>query len=207
MITLERFDTKRAAAHHALESVNAHLSAALGQTVEITLAARADGETLDRMLELEHEIFAIEDNVYSREDILSCLREEDSLLLLLRIDGRLEGYVFGYDEDVDHPIVEGTDYFLDSALVSSAYEQKGIGAAAAVVVLLLLYLMDYRAIGITTEVRDKTGRELVKFYKKLGFIDGVTDSREDYAMKIDLNDEIIARLGAPLGIGVEGRAE
>lgn len=203
MITLERFGPRAETVRLALQAFNIRLSRMLGKEVALSLAAAADEQTLARMQELENEIFAIEDNVYSKADILSCLGEEDSLLLLLHIEGRLEGYAFGYDDDPEHPQVDGTDYFLDSALVSSAYEQLGIGSAAAGVVLLLLYLMGYRDIGLTTEVRDKTGRELVNFYEKLGFSRGVTERHDDYAMKIHLDQALINKLCTQLGISGE----
>ena len=200
MITLERFGAHADAARHALEAVAATITRAVGRSATLTLETAADAATLERMLELEQEIFAIEDNVYSRQDILDCLAEEDSLLLLLRIGGRIEGYVFGYDEDPADPVVKGADYFLDSALVAAAYEQKGIGAATAGVVLLLLYLAGYRDIGLTTEPRDRTGRELVKFYRKLGFTDAETAQRSNYAMKIHLDGAFAARMADSLGI-------
>lgn len=200
MISLDRLGDRGDVVRRALNAINDNLSARLGKQVLLSLESSVDEPTLERMLELEEEVFSIEENVYTRQDILECLAEEDSLLMLLRVDGRIEGYVFGYDEDPDQPAVKGTDYFLDSALVSTAYEQKGIGASAAGVVLLVIYARGYRDVGITTEVKDKTGRELVKFYEKLGFVRAVTDRADDYAMKIGLNDEIIAGVCAKLGL-------
>ena len=152
------------------------------------------------MEELEREVFTVEDNVYSEQDIMECLAEEDSILLLMMIDGKIEGYSFGYDEDVDNPTVRGTDYFIDSAVVSLQYEHKGIGTVIAGVILLMLYLMGYREIGILTEEKDKTGRELVKFYRKLGFEEVGRTEESGCAMKITLTNQLFKDACARLGI-------
>lgn len=199
MITFESLGPAAATARRTLASVSARLSGVLGKETQLTLEPAIDEPMLQRMLELERELFTIENNVYSKEDILSCLGEEDSLLVLLRIGGRIEGFVFGYDDDIEHPIVEGTEYFVDSAVVSSAYERLGIGTATGAVVLFLLYLAGYRDIGLTTEVRDKSGRELVKFYESLGFTRGITNLPDNYAMKIHLSEEFMNKLSAYLG--------
>lgn len=101
--------------------------------------------------------------------------------------------------------MEGTDYFVDSAVVSLAYEAKGIGSRAGLMVLYLLYLLGYRSIGITTEPRDKTGRELIGFYHKLGFTEAPTKRPGSWAMKIELSDALVQKLATQLLGGDAGR--
>jgi GNAT superfamily N-acetyltransferase len=198
MLTLERFGDRQPLAQQALQGMSLQLTRLLGEPAELQLVGELDDALLARMLELEKEIFLVEDNVYDEADIRECLAEEDSMLLVLRISGKVQGYVFGYDDDPQDPVVEGTDYFVDSAVVSLAYEAKGIGTHAGMVVLLLLFLMGYRRIGITTEVRDKTGRELVRFYQKLGFTEAPTKQPDDYGMKIELNDALVEQMMSQL---------
>lgn len=200
MITLERLIEHQELLSKAIHALNTRLSQITGKPTTVTLQAATDDKMLERMQELENEVFSIEDNVYSREDIQSCLQEEDSLLLTLQVDDRIEGYVFGYDDDVENPVVKGTEYFVDSAVVSLQYQAMGIGSTVGVLVLLVLYLVGYEKIGITTEVRDKTGRELVSFYHKLGFVDAETESGDDYAMMITLDDQLINRFYKVLGL-------
>ena len=203
MIDLESFEKNKKQAAIILETLNALLTGMLKQEASISFVNRVDDQILDRMIELEKEIFSVEDNVYSKEDILESLAEEYSFLILLKINGEIQGYVFGYDDDPEDPNIEGTDYFLDSALVSLKYEQKGIGTMLSGVVLLLLYLLGFDKIGITTEEKDKTGRELVKFYNKLGFMEARTrGSREEgeVGMKIILTPELINNIGKKLNL-------
>ena len=200
MITLDSLTEHQDLLNNAVHALNARLSQITGKPTSVSLQATADDTLLQRMIELEKEIFSIEDNVYSREDILSCLQEEDSLLLTMQVDDRIEGYVFGYDDDVENPVVKGTEYFVDSAVVSLQYQAMGIGSIVGIFVLLVLYLVGYKRIGITTEVRDKTGRELVGFYHKLGFVDAQTQSGDDYAMMITLDEQMVNKLCTALGL-------
>ncbi len=205
MITLDSFGEKKKEAVLALDTINALLAGLLKQEASLSLVAQADDKTLDRMSELEKEVFSIEDNVYSKEDIIESLAEEYSLLMLLKINNKIEGYVFGYDDDPENPNVEGTEYFIDSALVSLRYEHLGIGTMLSGVVLLLLYLLGFKKIGITTEEKDKTGRELVKFYKKLGFTEAATSlNKGEVGMKIILDTDLIDNIVTKLNISKLG---
>ena len=200
MIDLDRFEQNKPLVTTALNNINRQLSHLIGAPVALILQPTIDEALLTRMLHLEEQIFRIEDNIYSKEDILECLAEEDSLLLLLTIDNKVEGYVFGYDEDISKPTVKGTEYFLDSAVVSLAYEQKGIGSMVSGVVLLMLYLLNYREVGLLTEERDKTGRELVRFYEKMGFKLVEKTEQAGCAMRITLNEQIFNEICNRLGI-------
>lgn len=200
MIDLERFEENKNLVSAALNNINQQLSHAVGAPVAMVLQSSVDDTLLARMLQLEEEIFSIEDNIYSKEDILECLAEEDSLLLLLTINNTVEGYVYGYDEDIDNPTVKGTEYFLDSAVVSLSHEQKGIGTTVSAIVLLMLYLLGYRKVGLLTEAKDKTGRELIKFYQKMGFEVVETTEELGCAMRITLSEQLFNTICARLGV-------
>jgi ribosomal protein S18 acetylase RimI-like enzyme len=191
VIGLERFGGQRPLVEQALSACEKSLSRLVGKQVVVSLAESLEQPTLARMLELEQQVFGIEDNVYGAEDIRECVESEDAFLLLLHIGERLEGYAFGFAEDPQQPAVEGTDYFVDTALVSLEYENLGIGSRMAGLVFLIIYLMGYRQVGVTTESRDRTGRELVGFYRKLGFADGSTRLAGNYAMKIVLTHDLL----------------
>lgn len=207
MIDMERFGDHRALLEAAFAAINAEVSRRVGKPAQFRLAREIDEATLARMLEIEAEIFAIECNAYTREDIIECLASEDAFLLLFTVEGRLEGYVFGYDEDAESTVVEDTEYFVDTAAVSLAHEQLGVGRTAAMLVFLILYLAGYRTIGVTTERRDKTGRELVKFYRALGFEDAKyldpenTRDAGTCAMRIVLDRAMFGPLPERLGAG------
>lgn len=194
MVVLESFGERKALVEQLLQGLNRQLTAMLGEEACFELVAGLDAGLLARMLALEEEVFRIEDNVYSEADIRECLAEEDSLLMVLRIRGRVEGYIFGYDDEPSAPVVAGTDYFMDSAVISLAYQKRGLGSHIGLVVLLLVYLLGYHSLGINTERRDRSGRELVGFYRKLGFVEAPTVEPESVGMKIELNRETIGRL-------------
>ena len=203
MITLENFGANKKIAMRALDVINKQLSHLLSEEAEFSITPQVDDQIIYRMIELEKEVFTIEDNVYSREDIMECLAEEYSLLLLVNLSGKIQGFVYGYDEDADDPVVEGTEYFLDSAVMALAYENKGIGTMLSGVVLLLVYLLGFKKIGITTEVKDKTGRELVKFYKKLGFTEALTGEPGNVGMKVILDENFINGICSKLHISLK----
>lgn len=202
MISLDAFVNNKELVLTALDALNMQLSRLVKQQVIISIATTVDDKTLERILLLEDEIFRIEDNTYSEADILECLAEDYSLLLILTIDGEIQGYFFGYDDDPDDPVVEGTEYFIDSAVVALEYENRGITTMVAGFGLLLVYLLGFRSIGITTEKKDKTGRELVKFYEKLGFCVTSIDETGTVNMKIDLNDAYIEVVRKRLNISI-----
>jgi GNAT superfamily N-acetyltransferase len=202
MITLESFANNKKVVIGALDVINKQLTHLLNEEASLSIIPQVNDQILDRMIELEKEVFTIEGNVYSREEIMECLVEEYSLLLVLNISGRIQGFVYGYDDDEDNPVVEGTDYFLDSAVMALAYENKGIGTLLSGVILLLVYLLGFKKIGITTEMKDKTGRELVKFYKKLGFTEASTAEPLDVGMKIILDENLINGICSKLHISL-----
>ena len=131
MISPERFGENRDLALSVLEHISAELTALLGVETRFELVSEVDDALLSRMEEIEEEIFRIEDNVYSRRDLVECLASKDALLLVLTIDGNVEGYLFGYADEPGNPVVEGSDYFVDSAAISLDYEAKGIGGSPA----------------------------------------------------------------------------
>jgi len=197
VIDMDRLGARRALAEHVFAAVGADASRRLGKPARFWLARELDEPTLARMLELEAEIFTVENNVYQRQDIIDCVASEDAFLLLFAVEGRIEGYVFGYEEDAEYTAVEDTEYFVDTAVVSLAHQRLGVGRSAAILVFLVLYLAGYRRIGVTTQLRDKTGRELVRFYRELGFEDARHLDPEHYqdpltrAMRIVLDARML----------------
>lgn len=203
---MESFGENKNVAMRALEVISAQLSHLSDEPSSFTLVPELTDEIMNRMLELEDEIFRIEDNVYSKKDVLECLAEEYSLLLVVIISGQIQGFVYGYDEDEETPTVEDTEYFLDSAVMALAYENRGIGTMLSGVILFLLYLLGFKKIGILTEEKDRTGRELVKFYKKIGFIEARTDAAESVGMKIVLDEKFINGICEKLNIKFDASA-
>lgn len=194
MITPESFGQQKELVETLLLELGQQLSGLLGQPVKLELVSKLDAEVLARMLEIEEEVFRIEDNVYSEDDVLECLTEEDSLCLLLYINDRVEGYTFGYDDDPEDPVVAGADYFVDSGVLSLDYQRKGIAVRISLLVLFLIFLLGYHCIGITTEEKDKSGRKLASFYRKLGFTVAKTTRPENIGMRIELTEKSIRSL-------------
>ena len=179
MISPEKFGDKCDLAMRILERISADLTALLGAEARFELVSKVDDTLLARMQEIEEQIFRIEDNVYTESDLLECLAMEDALLLVLTVDGNVEGYLFGYADEPGNPVVEGSDYFVDTAVISLAYEAKGIGGRLSLPVLFLIHLLGYKVAGLTTEEQDKSGRNLANFYRKLGFVDAPVNREGD----------------------------
>jgi GNAT superfamily N-acetyltransferase len=200
MISPERFGDKRDVAMRILEHISADLTAQLGVEARFELVSKVDDTLLARMQEIEEELFRIEDNVYTESDLLECLAMQDAMLLVLTIDGNVEGYLFGYADDRGNPVVEGCDFFVDSALISLAYEAKGIGGRFSLPVLFLIHLLGYKVAGLTTEEQDKTGRKLANFYRKLGFVDTPVNREGDVGIgfSIDLTPEALKQIAERL---------
>lgn len=196
MISAEKFGDKRDMAMGILKHINTDLTALLGVETRLDIVSEVDDTLLARMEEIEEEIFRIEDNVYTRGDLQECLAEEDALLLVLRVNGKVEGYLFGYADEPDNPVVEGSDYFVDSGVISLAYEAKGIGSRLSLPVLFLIHLLGYKVAGLLTEEQDKTGRRLADFYRKLGFVDAPVNRDGDggIGFTISLAPEVLGRV-------------
>ncbi|MDX1346171.1 MAG: hypothetical protein R3179_09745, partial [Sedimenticolaceae bacterium] len=73
MINPERFGDKRDLAMHILDQISSQLTQLLGKEVHVELVSEVDDVLLARMEEIEEEIFRIEDNVYTENDLLECL--------------------------------------------------------------------------------------------------------------------------------------
>lgn len=200
MISLERFGEKRHLAAKILERTSADLTALLGIETRLDLVSQVDDSLISRMEEIEEEIFRIEDNVYTESDLRACLAEEDALLLVLSVGGRVEGYLFGYADEPGNPVVEGSDYFVDSAVISLAQEAKGIGARLSLPILFLIHLLGYKVAGLLTEEQDQTGRRLAAFYRKLGFVDAPVSRDGDggIGFTIDLRPGVLRQLAVRL---------
>lgn len=182
MISSERFGEKRDLATRILERIGADLTALLGCETRFELVSEVGDDLLARMEEIEEEVFRVEDNVYTETDLLDCLANEDSILLVLTIDGAVEGYVFGYADEPGNPVVQGSDFFVDSGVIALAYEAQGIGSRLSLPVLFLIHLLGYNVAGLLTEEQDKTGRKLANFYRDLGFVDAPVNRGEDDAI-------------------------
>jgi len=179
MISPEAFGDNRDQALQILRHVGTELTALLGVETRFELVSAVDDALMARMEEIEEEIFRIEDNVYSESDLMECLETEDAMLLVLTIGGKVEGYLFGYADEPDDPVVEGSDYFVDSGVISLAYEAQGIGSRISLPVLFVIYLLGYKTAGLLTEEQDKTGRRLADFYRRLGFVDAPVNRAGD----------------------------
>jgi hypothetical protein len=200
MIGLDRFGEKRELATGILRHVSAELTALLGVESSLDLVGAVDDTLLSRMEEIEEEIFRIEDNVYTEGDLRERLLRKDALLLVLTVGGKVEGYLFGYADEPGNPVVQGSDYFVDSAAISLAYEAKGIGGRLSLPVLFLIHLLGYGAAGLTTEEQDKTGRKLASFYRKIGFVDAPVNREGDVGigLVIELTPEALKRIAGHL---------
>lgn len=169
MISLEYFEDDADEARRILEAMSRRASERIGRPCTFAFASSLDAAAVQRLLELELDAFGAPGVAFTRRDLDEIMADPEALFITLEIDGRMEGCLFGYWEWPDQITVPGSDFFLDSAMVSSKYRGKGIGRVAITGVLLLVDLLECRRIGIAAWQQGPRGRGLVRFYRRFGF--------------------------------------
>lgn len=204
MIDLAYFKGDAEEARRLLEAMGRAASEQTGHRCGFSLAKTLSDAQVARILELEVDAFGKEGVAFDRRALDEVRADPDALFLLIEIDGRLEAVCFGYWEWPDQVTVPGTDFFLDSAMISAPYRGEGIGTITLVGVMLLVRLLKCHRVGIAAWVRGPAGRRLVRFYRKYGFrqVKGAPGPHE--LMVIALDDAPVDAWYARLGLESAG---
>ncbi len=204
MISLEYFEEDADEARRILKAMGRRASERIGRACTFALASSLDAAAVERVLELELDAFGAPGIAFTRRDLDEVLADPEALFVTLEIDGRMEGCLFGYWEWPDQITVAGSDFFLDSAMLSSANRGRGIGRVAITGVLLLVDLLECRRVGIAAWQRGPRGRGLIRFYRRFGFGRVVSGSGPHAKMLLARDEARLARWRTDLDLPPDG---
>lgn len=117
---------------------------------------------------------------YRREEILEHANNPGFILITAECDSQPLGIVYGYDEP------DG-GFFLDT--LASMVEGKGIGHTLATLIILHAHNHSYNHVTLYTEEQDEMGRQLRRFYQKMGFTYLGTEEEKGDIMLLQLTPE------------------
>jgi GNAT superfamily N-acetyltransferase len=117
---------------------------------------------------------------YRHEEVLEHSYIPGFLLLLVECGGQPIGIVYGYNEPEN-------GFFLDT--LASMVERKGIGHTLATLILVHAVNNGHSHVTLYTEEQDEKGRQLRKFYEKMGFVYLGTEPRKGDVMRLQITPE------------------
>jgi|TARA_Y100000310_G_C20458612_1_gene704253 hypothetical protein len=185
MVKLAEFKDKRTDVLNFFIKKREELNSQIKKECNIEIVEKLSDEVLNRMIELEQEIYGIKEIEFQKNEMIEYFNKKDSIVIILIIDQKIEGYAFGYAEE----IVKGTEYYGEDIIISLKYQQKRIGEKLHLCYLYAIFCLGYRTFGFTTAHIDKAGRELVKWYKSQGCEDAESATKIGHPMRIRLSEE------------------
>lgn len=200
VIDLDYFKDRRAAAQEILAVTGALLTQQCGLPAAVHLVPSLDGAARERVLDLGAEVFGPDGAVFDRKALDEVAADPDALFVALEIDGSVEGFCFGYYEEDGDQMVDGTDFFLDSALVAPRWQRHRLGwLAGAATLLLVTELEDVHRVGIAAwSEGDVDG--LLSLYHRLGFVDATSHRLPHPCLAVTLLPERVDTWRALLGL-------
>lgn len=117
---------------------------------------------------------------YRHEEVLEHSSIPGFLLILAECGGQPLGIVYGYDEPEN-------GFFLDT--LASMVERKGIGHTLATLIVVHAQNTGHNHVTLYTEEQDEKGRQLRRFYEKMGFVYLDTEPRKGDVMKLQVTSE------------------
>ena len=171
----------------AMETTQRILSETLGGHCVVKAHRTLNDTLLKVIIDIDNQKFR-EELRYEHEDVLEHGRLKGFILILAERNDQPIGMTYGYDEP--QPI----GYFLDT--LASMTEGKGIGRILVTLLLINCQNKGYKHVTLYTEERDEKGRQLRRFYEKMGFTYLGTEEGKGDIMQIQLNDEKVYDLYA-----------
>lgn len=200
MIDLDYFEGRRPEAERVLAAISALVSGLTGRESRMRLLPHLDQASRERVLRLNEEVFGREGEVFDRRGLAEVEADPDALFLVLEIDGRVEGCVFGYYEEPGQETVQDADFFIDTAMVSRGWQSKGVGQLGGFAVLLLVGLLgDVRRVGVAVWSEGDV-ESLLSLYRRFGFVDGTALRTPHRCMTAPTDQEHMLGWRAVLGL-------
>jgi len=170
-----------------LETTQRRLTENLGEKCTVKVHGTLNETLLKTVINIDNQKFR-EELRYEHEDVLEHGRLKGFILILAECNDQPIGMTYGYDEP------QSRGYFLDT--LASMTEGKGIGRILATLLLVHCQNKGYKHVTLYTEERDEKGRQLRRFYEKMGFTYICTEEGKGDIMQIQLTDEKVADLYA-----------
>jgi hypothetical protein len=191
MIDIAYFEEHADEARCILEAMGRLASERTGTKCKFSLAPTLDAAAKARVLELQAEAFGSPDTAFTAQDLDEVNNDPDALFIMLTVDGGIEGFCFGYWEWPNQITVPGTDFFLDSAMISDRFRNHGVADLAISGVLLLAKLLDCTRVGLVSWTGGARSSQLLRLYRRFGFVRVLNGSKIKMACALD--DDKIAR--------------
>jgi GNAT superfamily N-acetyltransferase len=168
----------------AVTATKARLDKILGSDCTINIHHRLNDSLIHTILTVDAKKFR-EELRYRHEEVLEHSYIPGFLLLLAECGGQPIGIVYGYDKPEN-------GFFLDT--LASIVERKGIGHTLATLIVVHAVNTGHSHVTLYTEEQDEKGRQLRKFYEKMGFVYLGTEPRKGDVMKLQISPEKVREL-------------
>lgn len=202
MIDFSYFEESADEARRILDAMGRLASQRSGAACRFVLIPSLDATAKERVLELQAEAFGKPEAAFTADNLEEVVSDPEALFISLEVNGRMEGCCFGYWEWPEQITVPGTDFFLDTAMISAPFRGHGIGRLAISGVLLLAKLLECTRVGVISWNGGPHSAQLLRFYRRFGFIRVLTGVQNKMACVLD--DEMIARYLIELELTPEG---
>ncbi len=168
-----------------IRRAEAKLSDVLGGTVRVIVYHGITKDLLKIISEIEDERFRSELR-YSEKELTNRSKKKGYTCFVVYLDERPIAFVFGFDDP------EKDAYFSDSA--ATLIERKGI--ASVLTALETLYCIEngYKSEKMITEDLDESGRRLVEYWSRFGFIVTNRDPKVGVEMRLELTVAVVQGL-------------
>jgi GNAT superfamily N-acetyltransferase len=163
----------------AIAATKARLNQILGTDCTIQIHHNLNDSLIQAILKVDAQKFR-EELRYRHEEVLEHSSIPGFLLILAEYRGQPLGIVYGYDEPEN-------GFFLDT--LASMVERKGIGHILATLIVVHAQNTGYNHVTLYTEEQDEKGRQLRRFYEKMGFVYLGTEPRKGDVMKLQVTPE------------------
>jgi GNAT superfamily N-acetyltransferase len=163
----------------AIAATKARLNQILGTDCTIQIHHNLNDSLIQTILKVDAQKFR-EELRYRHEEVLEHSSIPGFLLILAEYRGQPLGIVYGYDEPEN-------GFFLDT--LASMVERKGIGHTLATLIVVHAQNTGYNHVTLYTEEQDEKGRQLRRFYEKMGFVYLGTEPRKGDVMKLQVTTE------------------
>jgi hypothetical protein len=168
-----------------VQRAEAKLGSALGGTCRIAVYHEIKKDLLKIISEIEDERFRSELR-YSERELTNRSKRKGFTCFIVYLEERPIAFVFGFDDP------ENGAYFSDSA--ATLIERKGI--ASVLTALETLYCIEngYKSEKMITEDLDESGRRLVEYWGRFGFLVTNRNPKIGVEMRLELTPAVVQGL-------------
>ena len=168
----------------AMQVIQRRLEETLGHGCTIEIHRDLTSDLLKTILFVDSQKFR-EELQYEQEEVLTHGSLTGFILLLAHCNDRPIGLAYGYND-------AEKGFFLDT--LASIVESKGIGSVLATLILVHALETGRSHVTLYTEERDEKGRQLRRYYERIGFKYLGTEEGKGDVMRMQLDPDKVAAL-------------